>query len=81
MKHTPLRFENLTLDQKIGMTLMGAGGSPGFHQFAYALEKIKKHELGTVWVINDQYDAPEHFREHIRLVPARGTIPYKIRLQ
>ena len=75
MKHTPLRFENLTLDQKIGMTLMGAGGSPGFQQFAYALEKIQKRELGTVWVINDQYDAPEHFRDHIRQIHENADYP------
>ncbi len=75
MKHTPLKYEELTAEQKIGMTLMGAGGSPGFTQFPYAIEKIKKRELGTVWVISDQYDAPEHFREHIKQIHEAADYP------
>ncbi len=71
MKHTPLKFEELNDEQKIGMTLMGAGGSPGFSQFAYALDKIKKHALGTVWVISDQYDAPDFYREHIKQISGK----------
>ncbi len=75
MKHVPLKFEELTASQKIGMSLMGAGGSPGFKQFAYALEKIKKRELGTVWVISDQYDAPQFYCEHIKQIHEMADYP------
>lgn len=52
-KVTPLKFEDLTVEQKLGLVLIGGHWKPfGYDpkDKAFHLEMIKKHALGAVWV-------------------------------
>jgi len=48
---TPLRLEELTAEQKLGMVMMGSGNKWLNPSLPYTLELIKKRALGTVWVV------------------------------
>jgi len=60
-----MKLEELTLDQKIGMTLLEAGAySPS--QTDDAIERIKKRALGTVWMFSDNREAMKDCVTRIR---------------
>ncbi len=46
-----LRLEDLSVEQKLGMVMMGSGNKWAGAEFDFALELIKNHALGTMWVI------------------------------
>ncbi len=75
-KITELKFEDLTLEQKLGMVLIGGGGDFGIRDenLLDCLELIKKHALGGIWI-----DPREpHYEEHMRLVHETADYPLLI---
>ena len=64
-----LKKENLTLEQKLGMTLC-ANLAFGEEDFENALEMIKDHRLGGVWI----QDSP-HLDEYVRRIREVADYP------
>ena len=62
-----LRFEELTLDQKLGMVICGHATiwRDAEANYQYTLEKIRKRELGCVWV-NPTFPNAQKMLDEIR---------------
>jgi len=64
-----LNVNELTLEQKIGMVLMGTAGYPCFDKnFESSIERIKNHALGTVWVAASDDGSHKKYLNKIREV-------------
>lgn len=60
-----LKFEDLTLDQKLGMVLIGGGGDDSLNEknFENCLALIRKRALGAIWIGPNHQDLIDRVKE------------------